>query len=100
MLKERNVKGYAPIYRSLTNQRISEVEAKSIAQKLLTFISQKEGGTYSITSASKVDKLWKVGASSRNQEVIVEINSNTGEVEYLDSSGTKISMDRILQMVN
>ena len=72
VLKERTVTGNSPIYKSWINEKISEYEAKSIAKKLLDFMAQKEGYTYSVSSASKNGNIWKVNASARYQNIIIE----------------------------
>jgi len=99
VLKERTITDNAPIYKTWINERISESEAKSIAKKLLDFMAQKEGDRYSVSGATKEGNLWKVTASGGYQSIIIEIDSNSGKINYIESDGTKISMSKILQMM-
>lgn len=63
-------------------------------------MAQKGEGSFSVSSASKDGSLWKVSASGSNQNIIIEIDSNSGKINYIESDGTKISMSKILQMVS
>ncbi len=100
VLKERTVTANAPIFKSWINERISESEAKSVATQLLDFIRQKQGGNYYVSSATKEGKIWKVSGSGNNENLIIEVDSNTGKINYLESGGVKISMNNILQTMN
>ena len=61
-------------------------------------MAQKEGDRYSVSSASKEGNLWKVSASGGYQNIIIEIDGNSGKINYLESDGTKVSMSKILQV--
>lgn len=97
VLKERTNNDKTTLFKSWTNSVISESEAKSIAQGLLDFMTKKGRESYSISVASKDKDIWKVIATGIRDDIIVEINSNNGKINYIDYNGVKISINNIMQ---
>jgi len=101
VLKERTATGYATLFQSLTNAKITKTDAIGIADKLFSFISSRGSRSYSIGGVWKEGDAWKVSVSSSGGEVIVAVNSNNGEIGYINyPSGLMYDFDNYLRQIN
>ena len=65
-------------------------------------IEQKQGQSsphISIVGVSKQGSSWKVIIRG-TEEVMVDIDANSGKINYFDSGDVKINIDKMLQSLN
>lgn len=100
-LKEGTTTGSANIYQTLTNSKISEYEAKQITQTLTNFISQQGQDYVNIGNIIKEGNNWKVEINYQNYDVMyVYLDTNTGQILYVESYGQKIPFSTFIAKVN
>ena len=99
-LKEGTTTGSANLFETLSNSKISEYEAKQIAQNLLNFLSQNGGGFSNIENVIKEGDNWKVIVNYQNSNLYLYIDSNNGQILYIESYGQKIPFSTYVAKIN
>lgn len=79
ILKESTITSYATSYQTLTHSRISEDEAREIAQTLITFISQNNV-KYSMGDISKDNGFWRIEIVGISEGGYIWINPDNGKI--------------------
>ncbi len=99
ILTQSKKKDKSTIYQMITHSRIDEYTAKSIANKVFNYINQKGPDNLRILDATKEGNEWLIEFQGSNYGVLA-INSDNGELLYLESDGIRYSKTKIIQMIN